>query len=447
MKMSRPRGRQEGKSTKSQRVDLKSSQAEAIVDAHSRFIAGRTRSQRALILRQAAKAAAQELAEPRESRAVKFHYEVNEEGVIRLLSLKGRAPTHLPGAQGDHISAYRLMQEIIYSQLNDATPEEAIGRMVNILFSFEAIARSGQDVNFAAAFHQMMANLQDEPGYISCERLPLALQEVEDSDLSARAKAAKKQEIISTQLEFYTQIALHLSAMFITERNKQAHTACPIDESTSPPPGEGNRVKKAIRNLRAMHQKMEKAYQQGEELVLSEQEIDEIAENMYQLFWYPRTPDRRQHPDVLHQVLANHIQLFFLGYPQFHGKQQNDIIEAFVKQVTSTGQIKGIAYNWVMRDKAFRRCLENVKKLLPNYYAELDQAYFTSDAKGHHVRSAQPSADYIRFKESLASGREYPQADKLRDPDFKLNEADVAMEEAEDLHDEADCCSHIQLGK
>lgn len=363
---------------KKHRVQLKRSQLDSMMHAKTRSIFERTRSRRRAYLERIGATLMPE-AEPRASQTVKLDASLDASGRISM-SMRKRPPTDLPRRQGDHVSAYRLIQETVLSRIRGKSPEAALATMADLILSADNLSNSGREIDFAHYYHSLSESMQKR-GYLPLPQLELRIRAIETSSAPKAQKIARRENLIASQRELYKEFAISLARAYITERNRKALTVFPIETETKPPRDEGNRVRFAIQELQKIHARMEDTHEKGGEYRLSAGEIDTIGQKMYELFWYSKTLARSRKMGVLHQLLANHIELTFSSYPQFHGEQQRAIMESFIKQVAQDGKIGDKSYNWGMSDKELQTCITEVGKLLPDYYRDYENFFNCAAAR------------------------------------------------------------------
>ncbi len=266
----------------------------------------------------------------------------NKEGKSEAsLRISGRPPTHM-GAQGDHASAYYLIQNVAHAIIAKKNLAEATLSAFSLLdrlqAKFEAditmlqekisannalniitpeiylqqvtelIARSHE---FTALIDQtkekigkQQSNNSDEQ---SLENILKGLFELaknnqpfkntylnkdytlEDAQEETLKKLATATEVVKTkQLE---KDIISIIKGYLTIRNKLPYTAFPTEGNLPPPPGEGSRIKTAANQLKVLAEVLEE--QKDSNGIDHTDYAQKISRQMFELFWYPKIPKKK----------------------------------------------------------------------------------------------------------------------------------------------------------
>lgn len=258
------------------------------------------------------------------------------QGKISLHISSSRPPSVI-GSQGDHVSAYTLFKECIYSKCQDLDLQEAIKLLLYIIDQYT------EEEQAQTIFEQAKAQMSSEH-FLMDEEIEQIVDALKKASLNELAEKTKC-EIEKGRSATFENILSNLIATHLTLRNKLELTAFPREGNVEPPKGEGARIKKATKNLKNLA---------GEK----KPKIEKIVAAIKELFWFPEIPDyqlikpnsanwkgilkkkkynkdtipRSNKPDILCQAIENHLNLVFSCYPSLHSFQRQ-IIDDFMDNI------------------------------------------------------------------------------------------------------------------
>ncbi len=293
------------------------------------------------------------------SSSISVSYVKTPDGTPSPLVIKDRAPSVLGKSQGDHVTAYRLIEEALYNALSDLTDEEVFGlsSMSNRnslrdkrskLYNFVSILGSLENPENTKILYDvidgMLAEYQKKRHKKTTLRVDTRSAQQND-DLDARSLSGVLGGIDASYKfngellrDFFTEASRYLMTFY----NKIPLTAFFAIEGFKAPPGEGAAVSKSIRDIK---QKIEEARRIAKDSPALTTKLNrEIMPLVLSLIHYPQITDKgdKKAKDILGEhrgftltngakktakardndgnkltyVLARHLHLTFAAFPQ-----------------------------------------------------------------------------------------------------------------------------------
>lgn len=255
------------------------------------------------------------------------------------IKVAGRAPSNI-GKQGDHVSAYHLIELLAISIAMESGLEVALKRFFHYFNNLseklslelreissdihEARQESNQDdLKILERRYNELESISNEINLIlesSAETIQInTTKETEiekkilllDILISSGSKTEEYKLFLNSQVEskeivsptiLFTQIAdelrnnyaeqviENLLRTYLTIRNKMPHTAMPSEGNLTTLSNEGAIIASSCRRLAAINEELETKEQKGENLTESYIATisDEISKNILNLFWFPK---------------------------------------------------------------------------------------------------------------------------------------------------------------
>ena len=223
---------------------------------------------------------ATQAAKPSESKAVDVHVKLTEN--MGLMSIAGRPRTAV-GPQVDHTTAYALFEYILKEAVVNKPIDAAVGCVIKAV---EYMQSSEQRFDIDEIFTSFKNETQVMYDAILKQE---ELQNIQNSsDHTVAALYEKIVTLRNTTVQVYLSRLIEcLANRFLTYRNQLAFVSFPREGSLSADKDEGAKIKTAIQSLKALEDGWA-AIQDSEK----EDKINEIVEQMAELFFYPKIDEK-----------------------------------------------------------------------------------------------------------------------------------------------------------
>ena len=272
-------------------------------------------------------------------------------GVVSDVRIAADRPPTLLGVQGDHVSAYALFKECVYTAVLGLPIKDALNQMLHMIDSY-----AGEHPQVQAIFENAKAKISGPP-FLNNDQI----QKIRDGLHSS-------EDLETQNLAFVTAEALNLAntsilesvlndtiATHFTFRNKLNMASFPEEGNKAPTPGEAQRVKTAIKQLAKFkdnpptHGDVQISVSAiidllhypkiPDNLLLSpvSKKWEAICQKKYTKDTLPRDNDVTK----LKEVMKNHVELLFACFPGLHA-QREAILEDFTTNMAAQWKIKGV---------------------------------------------------------------------------------------------------------
>lgn len=326
------------------------------------------------------------------------------------ISTNGERPRTVMGPQGDHTSAYALIKKALFTNIEGSSPEDAVRRLLVILDPLRDNATDELQTKFDEIISKITQTTED-PDYFTDKEKEL-IAEQKEFTLEFKSKLLRAIEL--KNITYLKQIISEIAKLYLSTRNKKLYVSFPREGNVAPPDGEGARIKSALQTLHKLHSAV--AEDTKEDMKLTVPELKQVSEAMFNLFWYPKIPDRQlivsgsseakaiirekgynkgtefrdNNLESLYKVTAEHLLLIFTCFPLLFGKFTiEEITNNFLKLVANEGKIGKVVANWGMTKPEYETFLKGVLGKMPFYWQDLYPGASRSDSEEH------PAADDV----------------------------------------------------
>jgi hypothetical protein len=398
--------------------------------------------------------------------------------------INDRPSTELGSLQGDHVSAYVLIKQSILTAFQDCSIDMAINNLFTMIAAVKTQKTDCLDIgelkneidkiktlpgfinedltniarNSLNNFSLIISLLKKEMGFNSNNSQLLFLIELVEKNKNNLNQLGDKIKyaIRRSNYHYFENLAVKFANNYIKLRNKKEYAAFPREGNVEPPPGEGSRIKVALKILREIANSVTES---GEQVLENHETQEIIAKNIFELFWFPKIPDnilitpdkpkkwkkwqetwsnkykngvlpRNNDLTILSEVTVTHIELIFSCFPVFYATLaiRTNIIRFFLEQISSKGKITGekVPSNWGMNKSEQNSFFTAIVKKLPIYLREGE--YNDKDEENSEIVEEYKKDDNLQI--DLLADCSYNS-----DNDSDFSEKDLSNNEDEPMED------------